>query len=145
MNKRESSETERIYFMQSIKMNGDTGDLKQEKDNEIEEKFKLLSASKSTDGEHKFSSGKKLSKVGMEVKYESAVTDISNHYKGVLSALGEDTERQGLLKTPERAAKAIMFFTKGYRENLSGNVEYKVAFTYFYYYYCVCFLACILC
>jgi len=39
----------------------------------------------------------------------------------LLSALGENPERQGLLKTPERAAKAMLFFTKGYDQTLTGN------------------------
>ncbi|KAL4238886.1 GTP cyclohydrolase 1 [Mactra antiquata] len=100
-------------------MNGNSMNLVQDTNLEMEEKFKVLSASKSVEVDHKFASGIKLSKVDKEAKYENAVSDISKHYKGVLNALGEDTERQGLLKTPERAAKAIMFFTKGYRENIS--------------------------
>ncbi|XP_022328870.1 GTP cyclohydrolase 1-like [Crassostrea virginica] len=43
---------------------------------------------------------------------------LSNSYKEILEGLGEDTTRAGLLKTPQRAAKAMMFFTKGYRENM---------------------------
>ncbi|KAJ3607841.1 hypothetical protein NHX12_024892 [Muraenolepis orangiensis] len=39
-------------------------------------------------------------------------------YTSILRALGEDTERQGLLRTPLRAAKAMQFLTKGYRENV---------------------------
>ena len=54
---------------------------------------------------------------------EAAVTaDIARHYKAILQNLGEDTQRQGLLKTPERAAKALMFFTKGYQECMQGNL-----------------------
>ncbi|XP_049299221.1 GTP cyclohydrolase 1 isoform X1 [Anopheles funestus] len=43
---------------------------------------------------------------------------MSKSYRMLLSSLGEDTERQGLLKTPERAAKAMLFFTKGYDQSL---------------------------
>ncbi|KAK7483567.1 hypothetical protein BaRGS_00025241 [Batillaria attramentaria] len=50
---------------------------------------------------------------------EAALTaDMAKHYKAILQDLGEDTQRQGLLKTPERAAKALMFFTKGYQERI---------------------------
>ncbi|XP_075469892.1 GTP cyclohydrolase 1 [Ascaphus truei] len=40
-------------------------------------------------------------------------------YSTILRALGEDPGRQGLLKTPWRAATAMQFFTKGYQEKLS--------------------------
>uniref|UniRef100_A0A182PIE8 GTP cyclohydrolase 1 n=1 Tax=Anopheles epiroticus TaxID=199890 RepID=A0A182PIE8_9DIPT len=46
---------------------------------------------------------------------------MSKSYRMLLSSLGEDPERQGLLKTPERAAKAMLFFTKGYDQSLEGK------------------------
>lgn len=58
--------------------------------------------------------------------------DLSVHYKKVLELLGEDPEREGLLKTPDRVAKAMMFLTKGYHQDpekiLKGAIfreEYK--------------------
>ncbi|EGI66343.1 GTP cyclohydrolase 1 [Acromyrmex echinatior] len=51
---------------------------------------------------------------------ESMIPEMSRSYKLLLSSLGEDPERQGLLKTPERAAKAMLFFTKGYDQSLDG-------------------------
>ena len=41
-------------------------------------------------------------------------------YRSLLADLGENPERQGLLKTPERAAKALLFFTKGYEQTIEG-------------------------
>ena len=39
------------------------------------------------------------------------------HYREILRLLGEDPEREGLIKTPERVAKAMSFITKGYAQN----------------------------
>ena len=43
-------------------------------------------------------------------------------FKSVISEIGEDPTRQGLVKTPQRAAQAMLFFTKGYTESLEGKV-----------------------
>ena len=42
------------------------------------------------------------------------VDRIANHYSDILDALGEDPNREGLIKTPERVAKALQFLTHGY-------------------------------
>ncbi|XP_012930100.1 GTP cyclohydrolase 1 isoform X3 [Heterocephalus glaber] len=42
-------------------------------------------------------------------------------YASILRSLGEDPQRQGLLKTPWRAATAMQFFTKGYQETIAGH------------------------
>jgi len=47
--------------------------------------------------------------------YSSYVTnELQKHYKEILKLLGEDVNREGLLNTPERIAKAMQFFTQGY-------------------------------
>lgn len=50
----------------------------------------------------------------IEAYNEEATTTISEHYKNVIENLGEDIHREGLLKTPERAAKAMQYLTHGY-------------------------------
>ena len=47
----------------------------------------------------------------------AAIEELAGHYKEILRLLGEDTEREGLVKTPERVAKAMAFMTKGYGED----------------------------
>ncbi|KAF6025491.1 hypothetical protein EB796_016215 [Bugula neritina] len=48
------------------------------------------------------------------------LADMSNAVRCMLKSVGENPDREGLLKTPERAAKAFMFFTKGYEDSISG-------------------------
>ncbi len=50
---------------------------------------------------------------------EEATKAIADKYKEIIKQIGEDPEREGLQKTPERVAKAIQFFTHGY------NIEPK--------------------
>ena len=53
-----------------------------------------------------------------EDKYDDEVIEqLSHHYKKILELLGEDVTREGLVKTPERVAKAMAFLTKGYWED----------------------------
>lgn len=42
---------------------------------------------------------------------------LAYHYREILQLLGEDPDREGLVKTPLRTAKAMRFFTKGYGED----------------------------
>jgi len=42
---------------------------------------------------------------------------LAYHYREILSLLGEDPDREGLVKTPDRVAKAMSFITKGYAED----------------------------
>jgi GTP cyclohydrolase I len=48
---------------------------------------------------------------------ESKIEELSKHYASIITNLGEDVEREGLKKTPERVAKAMQFLTHGYELN----------------------------
>lgn len=48
---------------------------------------------------------------------EGTISEISAAYRTVIERIGEDVTREGLLKTPERAAKAMQFLTHGYDLN----------------------------
>ncbi|WP_293311354.1 GTP cyclohydrolase I FolE [Pedobacter sp. UBA5917] len=45
---------------------------------------------------------------------EEKIEAVATHYKDILGQLGEDPQREGLLKTPERVAKALQYLTHGY-------------------------------
>lgn len=45
------------------------------------------------------------------------IAQLSEHYRAILKLLGEDPNREGLLKTPERVAKAMCFLTQGYTQD----------------------------
>lgn len=52
-----------------------------------------------------------------ELYNSETIERLKEHYTEVLRLLGEDPEREGLIKTPERMAKAMCFLTKGYAED----------------------------
>ncbi|KAL8837288.1 MAG: hypothetical protein Q9170_002583 [Blastenia crenularia] len=54
---------------------------------------------------------------------EERLAKIQGAVKTILECLGEDPEREGLRGTPERYAKAMLFFTKGYEENVRDLVN----------------------
>ncbi len=53
-----------------------------------------------------------------EERYDAdRIEKLAYHYREILSLLGEDPDREGLIKTPERVAKAMSFVTKGYSQD----------------------------
>ena len=52
-----------------------------------------------------------------EPQLREGLDELASHYEGVLRLLGEDPQREGLLKTPMRVAKAMQTLTRGYQED----------------------------
>ena len=57
---------------------------------------------------------------------EKTTQELAGHIKAILEILGEDVEREGLLKTPERVAKAMQFLTQGYFQDGEEIVQTAV-------------------
>mmetsp|Transcript_6329 Transcript_6329/g.6233 ORF Transcript_6329/g.6233 Transcript_6329/m.6233 type:complete len:269 (-) Transcript_6329:27-833(-) len=51
---------------------------------------------------------------------------IASAVKTILTELGEDVDREGLLETPERYARAMLYFTKGYEDNIRDVIKRAV-------------------
>lgn len=51
---------------------------------------------------------------------EKLIEDLKSTFNKILEGVGEDTSRDGIVKTPERAAKAMMFLTQGYQQDASA-------------------------
>lgn len=57
-------------------------------------------------------------------QYDEQVTqNLMEHYKNVLNLIGEDADREGLLKTPERLAKAMQYLTQGYQLDANAIIN----------------------
>ncbi len=53
-------------------------------------------------------------------KYDEHITnDLLSRYADIIDLIGEDKHREGIAKTPERAAKAIQYLTQGYHQDAS--------------------------
>lgn len=53
----------------------------------------------------------------LELWDEQTTESLAVHYRAILDLIGEDAEREGLLKTPFRVAKAMQFLTQGYHQD----------------------------
>jgi GTP cyclohydrolase I len=51
------------------------------------------------------------------------IEQMSAHYAGIITGVGEDLDREGLVKTPERAAKAMAYLCRGYQQDLDSVVN----------------------
>jgi GTP cyclohydrolase I len=57
-------------------------------------------------------------------QYDSETTlSLSEAYKNIITQIGEDANREGLLKTPERIAKAMQYLTQGYEMDAKAILE----------------------
>ncbi|EKF56119.1 GTP cyclohydrolase I [Galbibacter marinus] len=57
-------------------------------------------------------------------EYAIQTTDeLKNNYSNIIKELGEDPKREGLFKTPERAAKAMQFLTQGYDQDATQIIK----------------------
>ena len=54
---------------------------------------------------------------------EKDLDKIANVYRELLQGIGEDVGREGLLRTPDRAARALEFLTQGYRQDLDQIID----------------------
>ena len=54
------------------------------------------------------------------------IEHIKSHYAGIIEGLGEDLNREGLIQTPERAAKAMAYLCRGYNQDLHSVVNNAV-------------------
>ena len=59
---------------------------------------------------------------------EKAISGISDKYKSILGEIGEDVNREGLIKTPERVAKALAFMTSG-MDSVPSDILKSAIFT----------------
>ena len=54
---------------------------------------------------------------------QHVIEQMTERFRDIITLLGEDVQREGLVKTPERAAKAFHFLTRGYRQDISTLIN----------------------
>ena len=55
--------------------------------------------------------------------HSESLHKLTHSYQDILKTIGEDPQREGLLKTPQRAAKAMEDFCKGYHQNIDEIIN----------------------
>lgn len=54
---------------------------------------------------------------------QTIINQLASHYAEIIRLVGEDVTREGLIDTPQRAAKAIYYATRGYRQNIDDVIH----------------------
>lgn len=67
---------------------------------------------------------------GIGASDRATICKIASHYEEIMRLIGEDTNREGLRKTPLRAARALWFATGGYRAEEPADTMRKALFTH---------------
>ncbi len=55
-------------------------------------------------------------------EHDKVVATMEGHFREIITLLGEDVKREGLARTPERAAQAFYFLTRGYRQSVEDLI-----------------------
>lgn len=117
------SYVQNLFNWPSIKINLPSYGTISEKAPQIHHLFKCLLLPNFIEGHEKCTFHHDLELDHKPPTREALLPDMAQSYRMLLSSLGEDPSRQGLLKTPERAAKAMLFFTKGYDQSIEGELR----------------------
>lgn len=67
---------------------------------------------------------------GATLADKEAISEIASHYEAILRLIGDDPSREGLLKTPLRAARAIWYATSGNRSGDAADLMRKALFSH---------------
>jgi len=71
-------------------------------------------------------SRRKYSSVDGITRSQHQISAMADSYRNIISAAGENVDREGIVDTPMRAAKAFAFFTKGYEDTIENAVKNAV-------------------